>query len=329
MKNKSFFFFSYSFGFLGNFFALIVFSSQNEFRQNSTGLLFILMIISNTIHLWTLSIDFLITYGIYLYVHVFFQCRLQLFLLNVTRAMSSYLAMSISLDRFLRSEMPIRSRMICIPKNVLKLTLSYLILFSFLLSFFFCPLNGQNPRTRACVTNQSPIYSSFIQNVFFPVRAFLTCVVPIFVMTLTNIRMLRNISQSRRRVNQRALMINTVSLNPLPTHLDLSQQTQIQSSNSRLTALDRALVLMTVANVTVFTVTQIPLHTYIVTRAFAPTLDAYTHTLVRAMLLIWSSLYFGIAFYLYCLTAPLFRQRSFQLAKQWISSLQRFIRLQP
>lgn len=302
---------------LGNILSLTVFYCQREFWKVSTGLLFVLMIIFNTIHLWTLCVDFLITYSIYLYSNVFFQCRLQLFLLNVTRAMSSYLAMSVTLDRFIRSEMPMRSKLICTRRNAYKVTIIYLVTFSILLSFFFCPNNSQNPSTGACANRNVRSYTWFIQNIFLPTRAVVTCALPIVIMSVASIRVLYNIRQSRHRIRQQGITItNTLDVSVIGTGGDNSRQ---QVTTRSITALDRALVLMTASNVVTFTITQIPIHVYTVTRNYAQTFDNYTHLLVRALLLIWSSMYFGIGFYLYCFTTPLFRHKSLQIIRQGIS----------
>jgi hypothetical protein len=45
---------------------------KKEFRNFSTDVLFLLMIISNTIHLWTLITEFLDTFDLEVYSNVFF-----------------------------------------------------------------------------------------------------------------------------------------------------------------------------------------------------------------------------------------------------------------
>jgi len=46
--------------------------NKKEFRNFSTGVLFLLMIMSNTIHLWTLITEFLDTFDLEVYSNVFF-----------------------------------------------------------------------------------------------------------------------------------------------------------------------------------------------------------------------------------------------------------------
>jgi hypothetical protein len=219
---------------------------------------------------------------------------------NVSRAVSTYLAIGIVIDRLIRSEMPIRSRIICTRRNAVKLALICVIIFSVLSLFWFCPLNTINPMTNTCYAGQSAIYNSFINNIFFPVRFIVVCLIPVIIMSLANIRLVSNIRQSRRRVQQGNTIIAIT--NP---GLMLRQ----------MTPLDRMLVYMMLINVTAFIITQIPFHVYTIAHVYFKTLDQSTSALVRAILLIWSSIYFGIGAYLYCLASPLFREKLLKLMK--------------
>jgi hypothetical protein len=128
-------------------------------------------------------------------------------------------------------------------------------------------------------------------------------------MSLANIRIISNIRQSRRRVqqgNQTDAIVNTT--NP---GLMLRQ----------MTPLDRMLVYMMLINVTAFIITQIPFHMYTIVHVYYKTLDLSTSALVRAILLIWSSIYFGIGFYLYCLASPLFREKFFLMNQKLMNCM--------
>jgi CRISPR/Cas system CSM-associated protein Csm3 (group 7 of RAMP superfamily) len=61
-----------------------------------------------------------------------------------------YLSVTISIDRFISSEMPLRSRDICIRKSVFKITIIYLILFSLFWSFYLIPMSREDPITGLC-----------------------------------------------------------------------------------------------------------------------------------------------------------------------------------
>jgi hypothetical protein len=116
-------------------------------------------------------------------------------------------------------------------------------------------------------------------------------------MSVANIRMLLNIRQSRRRVEQG---------NTNNTGLVLQ----------RMTPLDKMLFYMMLINVSSFIVTQTPFHIYTVVQSISKLFGSYA--LVRAMLLILSSIYFGVGSYLYYLASPRFRETFVALMKKMI-----------
>jgi hypothetical protein len=144
------------------------------------------MTISNTIHLWTLTTEFLTSFNVPVYSNTFLRCRLNYFIQNLSRAVSTYIATGIAIDRLIRSEMPLRSRRICTRRNAIKLTFIYSVVFSILLSFWFCPLNTINPTTGTCYAGESLAYRFFINNIFLPVRLIIVCIIPVIVMSMAN-----------------------------------------------------------------------------------------------------------------------------------------------
>ncbi|CAF0744746.1 unnamed protein product [Adineta ricciae] len=295
----------YSLGFIGNFFALIVFSSLSDFRKISTGVLFLLMTVSNFFHLWTLATESTGALGYQLYPHVVFQCRLNPFVKNVSRAMSTSCSICIALDRLLRSEtkMPMRSKVICTRRNVCKLAILLLIIFCLFWSFYLFPLSTQDRLTRSCYYNQSEIYYFFLVKVNVPMRAVLFCAIPVITMIAANGRMLYNIRQSHLRITH------------VQTRNTVSQMTRRVSNASR-SAVDQMLLYLMIANVGVFIITQVPFHFYAVMHVYFESLNDYIHLMIYATLLLWSSIYFGVAFYLYCLTSPLFRKKFIEILKK-------------
>jgi hypothetical protein len=298
--------FRYGLGFIGNLLSLIVFFSQDEFRNVSTGVLFLTMTISNTIHLWTLITEFLISFNVSVYSsNVFVECRLNYFVQNVSRAVSTYTATGITIDRLIRSEMPVRSRLICTRRNAIKLSIICLITLSILFSFWFCPFNTVNPTTGTCYAGGPRAYTYFFANIYLPVRLILVCIVPIIVMSVANVRLLLNIQQSRRRVHP-----GMANQNAAPAH-------------RRFAVTDRMLFLMMLTNVLTFIITQFPFHIYTIIQFMYSIVDALDNLLIRGLLLIWSSMYFGIGFYLYCLASPLFREKLGRIKHKIINSIRR------
>lgn len=289
--------------------ALIIFSLLDEFRKISTGVLFLLITISNFFHLWTLTTEFFAIYGYSVYPNVFLQCRLNLFIQNVSRGMSTYLCVGIAIDRYLRSDKPHRSRQLCTRRNAFKLALICLILFILLWSFYLLPFSRQDPRTGVCLYDQFPRYHWFLINILLPLRAVCFCLIPILLIVVVNIRMLINIRRSHQRIAE-------MKENKIATIMRLSTANHSLIS-SRMSAIDRMLFLLMFANVLTFLVTQIPFHLYGILQVYFQTFDRYTHTLIDVLLLMWSSLYFGIAFYIYCLASPLFRKKFVQIIKKF------------
>lgn len=285
----------------------MIFCSLEEFRRISTGAFFLLTTISNSFHLWTLTTEFLGVFNVYIYSDAFFQCRLNFFVQNVSRATSTYLALGIAIDRFIRSEIPVRSRSICTRRNAILYAIGLVIGFSLLWAIWFSPEIDRDATTGVCIARSAYILF-LLTRVQFPVRMVIVCVLPVIVMVMANARMLFNMRQSRRRVINRADLHTTFSVN--------NSMAYSGATNRRMSAIDRMLFYMMLANVGTFIVTQIPFHTYTLLRAYNPTLDDLTHSLVRAVLLIWSSIYFGVAFYLYCLAAPLFREKFVVFSKK-------------
>ncbi|UJR14646.1 hypothetical protein I4U23_001639 [Adineta vaga] len=289
----------YGFGFIGNLFASMIFFSKDEFRKISTGILFLLMTLSNTIHLWTLTTEFLGTFNVYIYLNEFLQCRLNYFIQNVSRSVSTYIAITVTVDRLLRSEIPLRSRHLCTRQNALKLSLIYLIVSSVFYSFWFFPMNSINPTAGGCYTGRASAYTFFFSNIFLPLRFIFVCLIPVVIISLANLRMLFNIRRSRRRVIQASEMTRTSG-----------------TSNERLTSLDRMLFRMMLVNVGVFIITQIPFHIYTIVRTYNRGMNAFDAQFIRAALLIWSSIYFGMGSYFYCLASPIFSRALLQIIKK-------------
>ncbi len=269
------------------------------------------MSISNVFHLWTLAIEFLTIYNVVMFRSVFCQCQLTYFIQNISRAMSTYFMVTVSIDRLIRSEFPMRSKSICTKRNIILVTCCYFIIFCLFWSFFLYPYVSQNPITGGCSFNQSASFYYFISYVHVPIRAAFVCFIPVLIMLAANIRMLFNIRQSRNRVT------NAATIPSSDANLPVSNGSNSRRKVSRrMSALDRMLYYMMVANVSIFIITQIPFHIYSCIRNNLIGLEAFTATLIRAMLLIWSSLYFGIGFYFYCLASPLFRKKFIKIFKK-------------
>jgi hypothetical protein len=137
-----------------------------------------------------------------------------------------------------------------------------------------------------------------------PIRFLLVCIIPSGVMLGCSGRMLYNIRKSHRRVAQQTA---TIAIIPVP----ISKASGTNSKNQRKAlAVDNMLLLMVIANIVAYIITQIPFDIYSVVYGYETDDDFISYSLTRAFLLMWSSVYFGVGFYLYCIASPQFRKQS-------------------
>jgi len=299
-------------GFIGNFFSFLLFI-QKELRQVSTGLLFLLLNIFSTIHLLSLIVEFLDTiFGVEVVPSGVFRCQFILWLQNVTRTVCSFLATTISIDRLLRSEYPLRSRIWCTTKHVAQLSIIYIIFSIILYAFFYYPLNLFDADGN-CSFTLNNTFHLFAINVMPAIRFIFICVLPTSIMLACGARMIYNIRQSRKRIAQQTTMQNTTIAKIIIPASKASITTNNQQREK--VAIDRMLLLMVIANVFTYIITQIPFNAYTIYYGYETTISYLSYSLTRSFLLMWSSIYFGVGFYLFCIASPQFR-------KQFITKIQ-------
>ena len=288
-------------GFSGNFLSLLLFV-QKELRQVSTGLIFLLLNIFSTIHLLSLIVEFLDSiFQIQVIPSGVFRCQFILWLQNATRTICSFLAATVSVDRFIRSEYPMKSRIWCRKKNVIKLFIIYFIFSIVFYAFFYYPLNVFDSSGQ-CSFSYGNTFRLFALNIMPPIRFILICVLPTIVMIGCGGRMLINIRQAKNRISQQK------AVQPATIAVTVSRGSQTNDEN-RPKTIDQMLLLMVLANVAAYTITQIPFNIYTLYYGYETSDDYTIYALLRAFLLTWSAIYFGIGFYLFCVAAPQFRKQ--------------------
>ncbi|CAF4110838.1 unnamed protein product [Rotaria sp. Silwood2] len=266
-------------GFIGNLLSLTIFI-RTEIRRVSTGLLFLLLTISNSILLLTLIVEFIdVAYNVRLFHFVFIRCCLVYWLQNVFRSLSSFIACTISLDRMFRAVYPARAKYFCTCRLAYRIVFIYTVVFTFSLGFYLFPYMGEDSKG-ICSTEFNPIYHKFMTSIWPLIRTFLVCILPVAIMIVANIRLWRRIQASKRRVAPHT------------------------SNHYHSTNTERMLLFIAISNVLVFIITQIPFHMYASIVRYKRSIDH-----VRTPMLLWSSLYFGIGFYIYCLTSRYFRSK--------------------
>ncbi|CAF0938914.1 unnamed protein product [Adineta ricciae] len=296
----------YSTGLTGNTLSLLLFI-QKELRQVSTGLVFLLLNVFSTIHLISLIVEYIDSiYQVQVIANAKFRCQFILWLQNVTRTICSFLAATVSLDRYIRSEYPMKSRIWCTVANVMKLFLLYCSFSIVFYAFFFHPLNIFN-NLYQCSFPVPSTFRRFALNYLPPIRFVLICVIPVAIMIGCGGKMLWNIHQSKNRISQR-----TTPAQPGVTTIaaPASQGSNVtENARKRRASIDSMLLMMVLSNVVAYIITQIPFNVYTLYYGYETSDDYTIYSLIRAFLLMWSSVYFGVGFYLFCITSSQFRKQ--------------------
>ncbi|CAF1441995.1 unnamed protein product [Rotaria sp. Silwood1] len=266
-------------GFIGNLLSLTIFI-RTEIRRVSTGLLFLLLTISNSIQLLTLIVEFIdVAYNVRLFHSVLIRCRIIYWLQNVFRSLSSFIACTISFDRMFRAVYPTRAKHFCTCRLVYRIVFIYTLIFTFSLAFYLFPHMREDSQG-ICSTELNPVYHMFMTSIWPPIRTFFVCILPVSIMLIANIRLWRRIRASKRRVAPHT-------------------SNHVHSTNT-----ETMLLFIAMSNVLAFIITQIPFHIYTIIVHYKPSI-----VYVRTIMLLWSSLYFGIGFYVYSLTSSYFRSK--------------------
>ncbi|CAF3248366.1 unnamed protein product [Rotaria socialis] len=302
----------YTAGFIGNFLSLFIFM-QKEVRKVSTGLIFLLLAIFSTIHLFSLIVEFIATIsGFVLVRNSIFRCQFILWLQNVTRSICSFLAVTVSLDRFLRSEYPIKSRIWCTTMNVAKLCVIYCLFYMLLYAIFFDPRNVMDSNDQ-CSFPYDDTFRLIILTIMPSVRFVLICIIPVILMGIFGGRMLYNIKRVKKRIAQQKMVRNAaIATIAIP---ESTRNVKHTGNQNRAKTLDRMLLLMVFTNIISYIITQTPFNIYTVYYGSEASDSYKAYALMRAFLLLWSSIYFGIGFYAYFITATQFRKQFFSNMK--------------
>ena len=178
-----------------------------------------------------------------------------------------------------RAIYPTQAKQICNNRHAQTILIFYLLTFTISFTFYLLPFIDEDV-DGICSTNFNPIYDRFMTRIWPPLRTILVCFLPVSIMIVANVRLWREVRASKRRV---APNFNT---------------------NFHFSRTDHMLIFLTIANVVAFIVTQIPFHLFTTLVGYQPSMDDF-----RTPILLWSSVYFGIGFYIYCLTSPYFRSK--------------------
>jgi hypothetical protein len=307
----------YALGFIGNIFALITFSSY-RMRQISSSIFLLVLSISDSISLIT-SLWFFIAdaFSIQLQNYSALACRFRTFFAYVFMDLSSWCIAGLAIDRFLRTEIPLRAKVICVRRNALIMILIFFL--------FLCGINGhyfsagigqergENRTTAHCLENREeyPTYYYFYKIIWPKIDMIIFCFLPACIMILCNVRIIYIFKR------QRHLFENHGSQNEQVKILNIEQTLNgcipVRKLPSHRKSIERQMSLMMSSCVIVFLSTTVPVTIYLLLLEqvivnypnFAR--DNIYYVFIFRMLRALMYIHFGCNFYLYCLTSRIFR----------------------
>ncbi|UJR09086.1 hypothetical protein I4U23_013334 [Adineta vaga] len=283
--------FTFLLGFLGNTASLLTFS-RTTLRKVSTGCLFMVLAIFDTLYLLMCVFDYLeFGFKVPFYPHIAYSefCRFRYFVMNVAQMASAWTLVIVSIDRWIRTQFPFKSAMICTPRNAL-IAVGVLLVFDMslhahmLTSMFEIQIPGF--ANAACGPNYftNKPYFSFFFTEWSIIQIFTTCLGPVSFMLIALIATMINICLSKRTVIQ-------------PVHLPQ----EIRNTN-RQKHVQKQILPIGIAKIIASQISD-------VMAAILDTSSAWT-------ILGWiQSLNFAINFYIHCLSSTLFRKEFKQQMK--------------
>ncbi|CAM4756063.1 unnamed protein product [Rotaria magnacalcarata] len=166
---------------------------------------------------------------------------------------------TVSLDRFLRSEYPIKSRIWCTTTNVAKLCVIYCLFSMILYAIFFHPRNVMEADGQ-CSFPYDNTFRLIILKIMPPVRFVFICIMPVILMGIFGGRMLYNIKQVKKRITQQKMVQDAaIATIVIPKSI---QNIKHADNQNRTKKLDHMLLLMVFTNIISYIITQTPFSIY-------------------------------------------------------------------
>ena len=260
----------YIFGFTGNTLALITFSNR-RMRQISSSIFLLILSISDMIALITSLWFFLAdAFSIQLQNYSALGCRFRTFFAYVFMDLSSWCIAGLAFDRFLRIELPTRSKVLCTPRNALYTVSLFFLILSAINGHYFSGGIGQerggNRTTAHCLENREsyPRYFYFYKIIWPKIDMVVFCFFPACVMILCNLRILYILRRQRRQFEQTQKQKNGNATKNSRFRFSLNVSTSSHKPSSQRKALERQMSLMMLSCVIVFLCTTMPVTIYLI-----------------------------------------------------------------
>ncbi|CAF0805501.1 unnamed protein product [Rotaria sordida] len=292
-------------GFTGNIASLLTFI-RPTLRRVSTGTLFIVLAISDTLFLFASIFDF-IDFGLQvpLYGRINYDilCSYRVFVISMTQICSAWILVIISIDRWIRTRFPHKSARLCTPKKALIAVVIVIFVDAIIHSPMLTPFFGMllpGVAIIACGPNvKQKLYLNFYYYTWTIIQIFINCLIPGLLMLLVLLDMFINI-----RVRKRAL----------------SQQIQFQNQTiNRNRFFQKELFLLMLSSIIIFLTTTLPIATFRIIfpkQVLTMKVEEYGSVMsISAGLTCFWSFNYAINFYIHCLTSKLFRKEFIELIK--------------
>ncbi|CAF1455774.1 unnamed protein product [Adineta ricciae] len=288
-------------GYTGNSASLLTFA-RPTLRASSTGILYMVLAISDICFLSSLTFDF-IHYGLRLDLDIIsdfiYTCRWREFLMGTSQFCSAWILVFIAMDRWIRTRFPYKSTAICTQKKaliVLAILLSTTIgLHAMFLTSLYQPFYLQIP-----LINCMPLriagddFFNFYYETWPVVQLSISCLVPAGLILVFIVDMFIKIRLQKRIVHQ---------------HINNQNRNQTVRHNNRL---QNQLFIIMLSNVIIFFITtvQIGIYRFLYWRTLSSSigLDIRFFTNLTVILSWVLGINYSINFYVHCLTSTLFRR---------------------
>ncbi|CAF3190658.1 unnamed protein product [Rotaria socialis] len=307
----------YILGFVGNAFAFITFSNS-RMRLISSSIFLLILSISDTIALIT-SLWFFLgdAFSIQLQNYSALACRFRTFFAYVFMDLSSWCLAGLALDRFLRTEIPLRARIICTPRNaMIMISICFLVLCG-INGHYFSPGIGQerggNRTTAHCLENRDefPKYYYFYKIIWPKIDMIIFCFLPACIMIFCNVRIIHILRRNRHHCESQGHENEKIKITNIQQALNGNSPKR--KNQSRRKAIERQMSLIMSYCVVIFLCTTVPVTIYLIfIEQFVvhhPNLARNNVYYIFAFRLLRAIMYvhFASNFYLYCLTSRIFR----------------------
>ena len=287
--------FLYILGFIGHISSILIFL-RPALRRVSTSCLFIALTICDSIYLLV---------SIYNFINVGLQqrdqsidpsamCRLRDFIQWTSMCCNAWFLVMISVDRWIRVRFPFKSKEVCTPRNALLIIINIVILSAIFNVHTLIPkLYGQRPAGIMTVcgsTQTDPVYANFSNQILPALFSSVQTLLPVILILIFSCDTFRRLTRQSSTIHDN-------------TH------------SRRRTQLDNQMLLIMLASITLFMITNLPVGLFNIIR-----LPILVGLLTQTQQLELSSVFtfvvsinYGIDFYMHCLTSRLFRKEFVQV----------------